>query len=325
MTERVANRYALIRLLGRGGMGEVFLARDLATGAECALKRLRADAVSDRSALSREFELLTRLRHPSVVEVLELGYAPDGTAWYTMQYVPGVPADLAIAAGWYKSIAFVAVELAHGLEALHSAGIVHGDLKPSNVLIIPAAAETGPDPPLRAGSPVGVRIVDFGLAALVGNAARRHVGTAGFAAPEVVRHGAPTMASDLYNLGATLYALIAGRPAFEGANTTERLRRQAEGPPPARPLEESGAPATLVSLLLRLMAEAPGAALEMLARCGSSWSEPCPGLAGLSQTGSGHLSSPVVSARWLTSTRGRPAAFLGSCCWRGNQEWDVPP
>src|SRR5262249_4487901 len=93
MNERVGARYALIRPLGSGGMGEVFRARDLATGAECALKRLRPDAVSDRGALSREFALLAAIRHPVIVQVHELRYAPDGSAWYTMQYVPGVSAE----------------------------------------------------------------------------------------------------------------------------------------------------------------------------------------------------------------------------------------
>ena len=226
-------------------MGEVFLARDLATGAECALKRLRPKAVSDRSALAREFALLAGIRHPAVVEVLELGFEPDGAAWYAMQYAPGSSADQ-LGALTRESLAFVAVELAHGLEALHQAGIVHGDLKPSNVVIIPGE--------LR---PAAVRIVDFGLARSLGGNDRRHVGTAGFAAPEIVAGGALTPASDLYALGATLYSLATGHSPFEGESSTDRLRRQAEGPAPIAPLERAEVSPAFSSLVLRLLSPNP--------------------------------------------------------------------
>src|SRR5215510_10564684 len=100
MLERFAGRYALLRRLGQGGMGEVYLARDLTTGAECALKRLSGGAMAIAPDLLRhEFEALTRVRHPAVVSVRELGFAPDGSPWYTMEFVPGQPADRALARG----------------------------------------------------------------------------------------------------------------------------------------------------------------------------------------------------------------------------------
>jgi serine/threonine protein kinase len=130
MIERFAGRYELLKRLGQGGMGEVFLARDLATRAECALKRLVPHSGARLSDVQREFELLARLRHPAVVAVHELGIAPDGTSFYTMDYVPGLPADRALARGDWPALYFVAAEVAHALEALHAVGVVHGDLKP---------------------------------------------------------------------------------------------------------------------------------------------------------------------------------------------------
>ncbi|MBI5711457.1 MAG: sigma 54-interacting transcriptional regulator [Candidatus Eisenbacteria bacterium] len=253
MIERFAGRYALVKRLGQGGMGEVFLARDLATGAECALKRMvaapiRGDAL-DPGVMLREFEALTRVRHPTVVAVHELGFAPDGAPYFTMEYVPGLAADRALVRGDWPALFFTAAQVAHGLEALHAAGVCHGDLKPSNLLVVPGLA---PD-----ALPAGVRLVDFGLAGLLGQTMRGHRGTPGYAAPEVVRGESPGPAADLYGLGATLYTLVAGRAAFSGHVSSELLQRQQAGPPPALALEEAGAPPALVQLVLRLMAPLP--------------------------------------------------------------------
>jgi Nif-specific regulatory protein len=250
VSERFAGRYALLQRIGQGGMGEVFLARDLASGAECALKRLSPDrrTVLDPGEVLREFELLTRVRHPAVVSVHELGFDADGAPYYTMEYVPGLPADRALARGDWPALYFVAAQVAHGLEAIHAARVTHGDLKPSNLLVLPGPA---------GGLPAGVRLLDFGLAALLGRDTRGHRGTPGYAPPEVVRGGPPSPAGDLYGFGSLLYTLIVGEPAFEGARSSQLLQRQQAGPPSALPLEEAGASEPLVQLVLRLMAADP--------------------------------------------------------------------
>jgi Nif-specific regulatory protein len=249
--ERFAGRYALLRRLGQGGMGSVYLALDLSSRTECALKRLDPEMVrSAPDSLRREFEVLTRVRHPAVVAVYELGFAPDGTPFYTMEYVPGIPADRVVPQGDWRSLCFVAAQVTHGLEALHGAGVIHGDLKPSNLLVIP-----GDEP---SALPAGVRLLDFGLAGLLDGDREGHRGTPGYAAPEVVRGEPPGVASDLYGLGATLYTLAAGRAAFAGRPSISALRRQQAGPPPAVPLEEAGVPDSLGQLILRLMAPSPG-------------------------------------------------------------------
>ncbi|HET7224317.1 MAG TPA: serine/threonine-protein kinase, partial [Candidatus Eisenbacteria bacterium] len=246
MTAPFAGRFHLLQPLGRGGMGEVFLARDAATGLVCALKRLKP-APGDPHTVLREFEALTRVRHPAVVAVHEMGFAPDGTPWITMEYLPGIPADRAVARGDWRMAVRVAARVAHGLEALHAARVVHGDLKPSNLMVIPAAGS----------SPLQAKLVDFGLAALLDRDRRGFRGTPGYAAPEVARGAAQAVSTDLYGLGATLYQLVTGRAPFEGADASSRLRRQLEGPPPTLPLEEAGAPPALVTLVMRAMAAEP--------------------------------------------------------------------
>jgi len=248
--ERFVGRYGLLRRLGQGGMGAVHLALDLSTGEECALKRLDPRAVQvSPDSLQREFEMLTRLRHPAVVAVRELGMAPDGTPFLTMEYVPGLPADRAVSPGDWRTLTFIAAGVSEGLEALHAAGIIHGDLKPSNVLVVPASEPGAP--------PCAVRLLDFGLATLLGRDSGGHRGSPGYAAPEVVRGETPDVASDLYGLGATLYALATGRTAFTQRTPVSLLRRQLEGPPAAMPLEEAGMPRPLVELILHLMASSP--------------------------------------------------------------------
>ena len=251
MIERFAGRFALLRHLGRGGMGDVYLARDLSTGSECALKRLHHGASRETAAqMEAEFRLLTRVSHPAVVSVFELGFSSEGRPFFTMEYVPGLPADRAIRRDDREAFAFAAVQLALGLEALHAAGIVHGDLKPSNLLVLPGPNPTAP--------PAGVRLLDFGLARMQHEASLHHSGTAGYAAPEVVRGELPTPASDLYGLGATLFHLASGQRPFDAASVSAVLRLQQAGPPGSAPLDDAGAPAALQRLILRLMSPVPG-------------------------------------------------------------------
>ncbi|MGH7740505.1 MAG: serine/threonine-protein kinase, partial [Candidatus Eiseniibacteriota bacterium] len=250
MIERFAGRFALLQHLGRGGMGDVYLARDLSTGNECALKRLHHGASREIALhMETEFRLLTRVSHPAVVSVFELGFSSDGRPFFTMEYVPGLPADRAIRREDRTAFAFAAVQLALGLEALHAAGVVHGDLKPSNLLVLPGTDPVGP--------PSGVRLLDFGLARMQHEAALHHSGTAGYAAPEVARGDPPTPASDLYGLGATLFQLASGQRPFDAPSVSAVLRQQQLGPPPVAPLDEAGVPHSLKLLILRLMSPAP--------------------------------------------------------------------
>ena len=225
----------------------MYLARDLSTGAECAVKRMHGGGDPTRS-LRREFEALTRVRHPAVVSVLDLASAPDGTPYLVMEYVAGLPANRALARGDWASLYTLGARAAEGLGALHAASVVHGDLKPSNILVVRGA---------DGEEPRDVRLVDFGLSTLRARNDPGARGTPGFAAPEVVSGRSPTAAADLYGLGASLYAIATGAAPFASGRRSEILEQQRVGPPRADALERAGAPRPLIQLILRLLAPAP--------------------------------------------------------------------
>ncbi len=272
MSEPLAGRYQLLQKLGQGGMGEVWLARDLANGSECAVKLLLQGASPELAArLLAEFEALSAVRHPALVHVRELGFTPAGEPFLTMDFVPGIPAEGALKQGDWAALLRVAARVCAALEALHMAGVVHGDVKPQNILVTP--------PPTPDSPPEDVRLVDLGLAAMEGKERAGFAGTRGFAAPEVTRGERPTPASDLFGLGATLYALITAAATRPSASS--------KGPdsdgdaPSALPLEQAGASPALIELVLSLLAplakERPASAtvvLETLARLHPAANEP---------------------------------------------------
>jgi transcriptional regulator with GAF, ATPase, and Fis domain/tetratricopeptide (TPR) repeat protein/predicted ATPase len=243
--DRFGSRYRVLRDIGSGGMGEVLLVEDLAAGGVCALKRLKHSHGDVTPILRAEFEKLTRLRHPAVVGVYDFGTAADGSPFYTMEYVPGRPLQCFHTPGDWESLFSIGADIAHGLDVLHTSGIIHGDLKPSNVLVVPN--------PEHGGKRVGIRLVDFGMARAIGDHSRSPGGTSGFAAPEIAEGAPPSVASDLYALGATLYALACRQP-HEKDSPHHIL-----GAPDRAELEERGAPGAFIDLVLHLMAADPRA------------------------------------------------------------------
>ncbi|MDW8363255.1 MAG: serine/threonine-protein kinase [Myxococcales bacterium] len=208
-------RYRFVRTLGRGATGTVQLVEDLANpGTPIALKRLTAatDAIL-RSAFEREFTVLAALSMPGVARVIDFGVAtPDldhdepGGPFMTRAYVEGAPLDEAVRDREVRDCAVLVGRLCRIVAPLHRAGIVHGDIKPSNVIVTPD------------GMPV---LIDFGLASLPGQRVRG-AGTPGFMAPEVAAGGPATTASDVYALGATLWFLLTGAPPRTEHPTTHK-------------------------------------------------------------------------------------------------------
>jgi Protein kinase domain len=219
----VAERYRIVSLLGRGGMGEVYGADDLTLGQRVALKFLPADHAKStawRDLFYSEVRMARQISHPNVCRVYDIGESGD-MLFLSMEFVDGedlasllrrigrLPDDKAVE---------VAQQLCAGLAAAHRSGVLHRDLKPSNVMI---------DGKGRA------RITDFGLAVALSEANQedRVVGTPGYFAPELLLGQAPSVQSDIYALGLVLYELFTGKKAFDGANKAELVRRQAETDP----------------------------------------------------------------------------------------------
>jgi serine/threonine protein kinase len=251
----LGSRYVLGALLGRGSTGRVYQGRRLADDERFAVKVLRDDWSDDDEILQRLFQekrLLEALSHPNVVEVSDL-VVDDGQAGIVMELVEGgslrdlmKPGPLTTA-----QVAALGHQVAAALEAAHAAAIVHGDVKPENVLV----ATTEPD--------LTVKLTDFGVARLVDATASKsvaRVGTPSYMAPELITGGPVGRASDVYSLGVLLYEALAGRPPFVAENV-QALWHAHTATPPQRPDGVSGAWwALLEQMLAKSAASRPAAA-----------------------------------------------------------------
>ena len=207
--ELLVDRYRRVRSLGRGAMGEVWLADDTLLGRSVAIKQLRTDPDAglgewgDR--MRREARLAAQLNHPNAVAVYDL-IIDDEQPYVIMEYVPGdslaqrIRSAGTLAAG---EAGYWIGQVAAALEAAHANGILHRDVKPANILITPEGS---------------AKLADFGVARSLRDATHTQtgimVGTPAYLAPEVAQGGDPLSASDIWSLGATLYAAIEGRPPF---------------------------------------------------------------------------------------------------------------
>jgi serine/threonine protein kinase len=245
----IAGRYHLEREIGRGGMGAVWLARDELLDRSVALKRLGRDVGVDGEAVfrraQREARLAATLSHPHVVSVLDLVIEQD-QQWLVMEYVEGMTlAELVRREGRLSPdrTAGLLRQVADALAAAHRSGIVHRDVKPSNVLVTAAGL---------------VKLTDFGIARATGDESLTQtgmvIGSPAYLAPEVVSGQAATAASDVWSLGATCYFALTGTPAYEsGGDLMATLHRIVSEDPP-RPDE----PGWLAPLLEGTMSIVPG-------------------------------------------------------------------
>jgi eukaryotic-like serine/threonine-protein kinase len=260
--------YEVLGELGRGGMGIVYKARQLAPDRLVALKmilpRMRPRA-AELIRFRREVETITSLQHPNLVAIYEVGEHGD-RPYYALEYVDG--GSLERQAGDRPHPPAQAAELvqtlARAMHAVHGRGIVHRDLKPANVLLAGAGGvlPAGPDPPLTAWTP---KVSDFGLARRVASQdgptlSGAVLGTPGYMAPEQAAGRSRDVgpAADVYALGAILYRLLTGRPPFQAPTPFETIRLVAAGEvvPPTR--REPGCPPDLELICLKCLEKDPG-------------------------------------------------------------------
>lgn len=244
----IAGRYSLDREIGRGGMGAVWLARDEVLGRHVALKRIGLAPGGDSADLERaqrEARLAARLNHPHVVAVFDLVDEGD-ERWLVMEHVPGTTlAELVRTRGRLgpDAAAVLLGQAADALAAAHAAGIVHRDVKPSNMLV------TGDG---------RVKISDFGIARAEADASLTQTGlvtgSPAYLAPEVASGRLASPPSDVWSLGASLFHALAGRPPYDvGDNVLGALYRIVHEDPPR--LDDAG---WLRPLLAATMAREPG-------------------------------------------------------------------
>lgn len=243
--------YEIIRRLGIGGMGEVYLARDTRLEREVALKLLPESLYQDQTARERflrEARAASKLSHPNIVTIHAIE-SFEGRDGIVMEYINGLPLDQ------YRSqpdrtmnqLADVSLQIAEGLSAAHAAGVVHRDLKPSNVLV---------DHSGRA------RILDFGLA-LTRHAARltgegMMVGSPAHMSPEQIRGQELDHRSDIFSFGILLYELLSGVHPFWSDDATAILFSIVNDNPPPLTSQVGNLPAEWNDLVARCLAKSPG-------------------------------------------------------------------
>jgi len=244
----LADRYRIVALLGKGGMGEVYRADDLRLGQPVALKFLPQALSRDGAALARfhrEVRLARQVSHPNVCRVFDIGET-TGFPFLSMEYVDGedlasllkrigrLPQDKAID---------IARQICAGLAAAHDAGVLHRDLKPANVMLD------------RRGK---VRITDFGLAGLAtagGDEIR--AGTPAYMAPEQLAGTAATARSDIYSLGLVLYEIFTGKRVFEAATVAELAQQHASTSPKSPSQLVEGLDPLVERVILRCLEDDP--------------------------------------------------------------------
>ncbi|MCL2724604.1 MAG: protein kinase [Polyangiaceae bacterium] len=281
----LVNRYEVLRELGRGGMGVVYLCKDLVSHERVALKRLRSpeEAKATRAEESwwfqQEARAVASLEHPAIVRARDFGTLHDGSPYLVMDALPGRSIHEwmhTTTMPWPVIWALVDQVLA-GLAHAHARHIIHGDLKPSNVMLDLASTGRGP----RA------YVLDLGLAWLRESrhdsrlngapepevAVHAGAGTVGWVAPEQIRKQATLVgpATDLYALGCIVYRVLSGKEVFEG-NAQEVLRAHKRTPAPPPPLPE-GVPPQVATFIQRLLAKKPWHRFDLAADARRLWAQ----------------------------------------------------
>ncbi len=256
----LGGRYRIDRLIGRGGMGLVYLAFDTVTEGEVVIKLLAPHWLEDETAVSRferEGSRLQQLAHPNVVQLLECGH-DRGQSYIAMEYLDGEPLRRFLKRRGpldLRDFTPIAVQILAAVGYAHDRGIMLRDIKPANIMLCE-----------RAGKANFVKVLDFGLAKLVdGNedeeVTKSHViGTAGYLAPEQIKGEESDLRVDVYSIGVMLYLMLAGESPIQGENDGALLYNHVHGTP--KPLASvlptgHGIPESLIALVHQCIEKDP--------------------------------------------------------------------
>ncbi|MDR3618137.1 MAG: serine/threonine-protein kinase [Paludisphaera borealis] len=255
--------YRILRPLGEGGMGKVYLAAHEGDDQKVAIKVLPPKrALEEANSLHRfrrEMELSMRCNHPNVARTLSVGN--DGDVYFmVLEYIPGMSLFDMVKSEQYGPLrvataARLFLKVLSGLGAAHRAGLIHRDIKPSNIMITPDG---------------DAKVLDLGLAKALGEEggltrANAVLGTLDYASPEQLSDASRAdVRSDLYSVGCTLYFVLAGKPPFEGGDAINKIYKQRmEDPEPIERVAR-GVPAAFGAIIRKLMAKNPA---ERYANC----------------------------------------------------------
>ena len=249
-------QYTLERKLGKGGMGQVYLARHAMLRRPTALKILRREKTNEEALarFEREVQITSQLTHLNTIRIFDFGRTPNGTFYYAMEYLPGVNLHTLVEKSGplpESRVIHIMLQVCASLNEAHNVGMIHRDIKPENLIIY-----------ARGGDYDMVKVLDFGLAkvAVAGKsaadpAAELPAGTPQYLSPEAIQTpGAIDGRADLYSLAGVGYFLLTGKDVFEGKNPIEICRRQINDTP-VPPSERLGRPLSkdLESIILKCL------------------------------------------------------------------------
>ncbi|MBI2213315.1 MAG: protein kinase [Acidobacteria bacterium] len=260
--DTLASRYKIVRLLGRGGMGEVYEAEDLELGETIAIKIIQRDLATDEPSMirfRREIQLSRRVTHPNICRVFDLHIDSSGTdqiSFVTMELLDGRTLGHLLRAQGAPSpddATRLVRQICEGLAAAHRLGVIHRDLKAENIVLA-----------RRSDGSQRAVITDFGLARRVTETTGAEfrttpgilVGTLAYMAPEQFRGEPSSVATDIYALGLVIYEILTGTHPFKGSSLVATMRRTQEDPiPPMR--SNPAIPATLSAVAMRCLDRVP--------------------------------------------------------------------
>jgi len=247
--------YVVERLLARGGHGAVYVAEHRVLGRRVAVKVLRRELAGSDEMLARftrEARVVNRIRHPHIVDIYDIGRMADGRPFCVMEMLDGRGLDAVLRERGALPLPLALAILApvcEALEAAHQAGVVHRDVKASNVLVLE-------------GEPTRVKLLDFGIAKAVEPGQEgittmgQRLGTMVAMAPEQIAGAAVDARADVYALGVLLFHMLTGRLPFSAPTLDEVERMHLEAPPP-RPSELAPVPRALDAVVVRCMEKVP--------------------------------------------------------------------
>lgn len=254
--EVVAQRYSIERFIARGGMSHVFAARHTALGSVLALKVLDPklfEGVSDaRVRFEREARLSSRLRHPSIVEVFDIGVTESGLPFIAMELLDGSSLSKVLRSEapmpWRRASGLI-LQVLDALQVAHAAGAVHRDVKPDNCLILRGSDH--------------IKLLDFGIARVLHETqvtvAGSVMGTPHYLSPEQAMGATTDSRTDVYSAGIVLYEMLTGRCPFEEGTTFEIVGAHITEPPPplSSIIDVSELPEGFLALMDRVLAKDP--------------------------------------------------------------------
>lgn len=248
------SRYKIIKEIGRGGMGVVYLAEDLELLSRPVVIKILFDEAQRDEVVKRKFrqemEALARIDHPGVVGILDAGELPDGKPFLVMQYIEGVSLRSILKPGGieYRKIAELLSQIGSSLHAAHRKGIFHRDLKPENIMIQNLDQETEQ-----------IKLIDFGLAKVIDSKVAESsqyanvVGSFGYMSPEQLTAKPVTAASDVYSLGVIAYEMITGSRPFNPESVFELHEFQRKGAATNPSMIREGLPQNAEAIVLKAL------------------------------------------------------------------------